>query len=70
VRCAAFGCQKVPGKNGLFCLGCWRRLPEELRGPAAAKQAVIWLGKKDGYIASHDPRANITDTTGRGREFV
>jgi hypothetical protein len=69
MKCAALGCQKAPGKNGLFCLGCWRRLPEELRGPTAARQAVVHLGKLDGYIAVHDPKPKIGED-GAGREYV
>jgi hypothetical protein len=62
VKCAAFGCRKAPGKNnGLFCRGCWSRLPVDLRGPAAVQQAIVWLGKKDGYIASIDTSPRIKD---------
>ncbi len=69
MTCAALGCQKVPGRNGLFCLGCWRRLPEDLRGPAAAQRAVVYLGKLDGYLVDHVPRAKIADA-GRGKDYV
>lgn len=69
MKCAALGCQKIPGRNGLFCLGCWRRLPEELRGPAAVKQAIAHLGQEDGYLVAHDPRAKIGED-GAGREYV
>lgn len=69
MTCAAYGCRKASGRNGLFCLGCRRRLPEELRGPSAAQRAVVYLGKLDGYVAVYDPRARIGDD-GVGREYV
>lgn len=69
MRCSALGCQKKPGRNGVFCLACWRRLPEELRGPAAAQQARVWLGKKDGYLAEHSARPKMGEA-GRGVGYV
>lgn len=53
----------------MFCLACWRRLPEELRGPAAAQQARVWLGKKDGYLAEHSARPKMGEA-GRGVGYV
>jgi hypothetical protein len=50
LRCAALGCQEKPGETGSFCDSHWRVLPEGLRGPGALRQAVIHLGKKDGYL--------------------
>ena len=67
MKCAALGCQKAPGRSGLFCASCWRRLPEDLRGPAAAKQAVVYLGMTDGYLIDYAPRVNVSDADpGRG----
>ncbi len=69
MTCAAYGCRKDQGKNGFFCSGCWRRLPKDLRGPAAAPRAVVYLGKLDGYLVNHVPRAKIADAGG-GRGYV
>ena len=70
MRCAAYGCQKAPGKSGLFCAGCWRRLPEALRGPAAAGQAVVWLAKKDGYMVEVPRTAAPIGDAGAGTDYV
>jgi len=69
MKCAAYGCKKKPGRSGLFCAGCWRRLPEELRGPAAAGQAVVWLARKDGYLAAHNPVTRM-GSQGRSSGYV
>jgi hypothetical protein len=71
MRCSAYGCQKVPGKNGLFCQGCWQRLPEDLRGPAAAQKAVVHLAKLDGYLVDAPKSApRVIHDAGRGLDYV
>ena len=70
MKCAAFGCNKVPGANGLFCTGDWRRLPRDLRAPGKSQEAIIYLGRKDGYIVDAEPRRRATLTEAEGRESV
>lgn len=49
-RCPALGCGDKPGKSAVFCTTHWRMLPENLRGPAAVRDAIAWLGVKEGYL--------------------
>lgn len=61
-RCLAYGCDNTP-KDGDFCAKDLKRLPEELRNPKKVREAIIFLGKKDGYLTA-DPvptRGRIND---------
>lgn len=69
MACAALGCSKVPGKSGLFCTKHWRDLPENLRGPAAAQDARVYLGRKEGYLVAHNPATRI-GSQGRSSGYV
>lgn len=70
-KCAALGCQTKPGKTGAFCDPHWRALPEGLRGPGALKQAVIHLGRADGYLVDAKAvRASAPREDGKPRDYV
>lgn len=56
--CAALGCGKPAAKKKMFCMKHWRKLPTELRPGedftatgTDFREAVIFLGKKDGFLA-------------------
>jgi hypothetical protein len=69
-RCAAFGCQSAPGKNGAFCGKDWKRLPPALQGPAAVKDAVVHLAKVDGYLVNAPVQKPVRLTDNQGTEYV
>jgi hypothetical protein len=70
LRCAALGCQSAPGKNGAFCAKDWKRLPPALQGPAAVKDAVVHLGKVDGYLVEAKSVRPVKLTDNAGTEYV
>lgn len=69
-KCAALGCQDKPKKAGLFCSEHWKKLDENLRAPGALKQAVIFLGKKDGYLIDSRAVKPVLREDGRGSDYV
>lgn len=72
MKCAALGCPTGPAKDGagIFCKPHWRALPEELRGPTSVKQAIKFLGVKDGYlIAPKTARPSLRED-GKASEYV
>lgn len=70
-KCAALGCGSGPGKNGAFCAEHWRQLDENLRAPGALKKAVVYLGKKDGFLVDAKVvKASALREDGRGSDYV
>lgn len=70
-KCAAFGCGAgLDKKTGLFCKPHFGKLPEILRGPSAAREAVVYLAKAEGFLVEQPRRAPIKLTDNKGSEYV
>lgn len=54
VQCFALGCSGAPKPGADFCEKDYKRLPLKLRPQSAetAKAAIVYLGKKDGFLAA------------------
>lgn len=62
-KCAALGCGKPAAPT--FCATCRKKLPRDLRADNKAVEAVVYLGKKDGYLAAVPDRPVVlTDNPG------
>lgn len=49
-RCLAYGCSAEPVEDKDFCAKDLKRLPVELHDRSMLREAIVLLGKKDGYL--------------------